>query len=188
LDNPLAPISIGAVPINGEALYEVVNGQRLELPPVGAYSSWIATRLLVALHHYTVDAKIGTAVGETLFILDEVLDLRRRPDVALVLAERWPIDREPPVGDWSIVPDVAIEVAGRRDLLEEAYIKMQEYFRYGVRQVWLVLPATQQIAVHTPTEGRIWSANEELDGGQLLPGFRLRVGDLFRAGASIVKS
>src|SRR5207245_7354599 len=124
---------------------------------------------------------LGTVVVEMLFILDAERDLRRRPDVAFVSSQRWPLDRElPESGDWAVVPELAVEVVSPNDLLQNVLAKMREYFQVGVSQVWIVLPTERQVYVYnSPTDVRIRSSSDELDGGTLLPGFRLSVATLF---------
>lgn len=126
--------------------------------------------------------KLGTVVTEGMFILDPARDLRRRPDLAFVSAERWPLDRPVPlIGDWEVVPDLAVEVVSPNDVFQDVIVKMNEYFRYGVRQVWIVVPVTRQVFVFDSlTRSRILAEPEELEGGTLLPGFRLPLASLFR--------
>ncbi len=169
-------------PAPEEPLYEVVNGRRVELPPMSAYSTLIASRIVQELGPYAKARRLGTVVAEMLFILDPVLNLRRRPDVAFVSAERWPLSREiPEVGDWEVVPDLAIEAVSPHDLFRDVVAKMHEYFEKGVQQVWVVFPPKQQIFVFdSPNEVRILTAGQDLEGGTLLPGFRLNVASLFQ--------
>src|SRR5262245_45117941 len=86
-----------------EALYEIVNGERVELPPMSAYATWIIGRLDHRLGPFAESHALGTVVPEMLFILDSERNLRRRPDVAFVSFERWPLGREiPETGDWAV--------------------------------------------------------------------------------------
>ena len=58
--------------------------------------------------------------------------------------------------------------------------KLEEYFQVGVRQVWVVYPVHAKIYVYSSTTSvRILAPGDELDGGDVLPGFRLSVTDLF---------
>src|SRR2546427_8209014 len=87
--------------VQDEPLYEIVNGQRVELPPMSAYTTWIASRLHLRLGLYAEDKRLGVSVSEMLFVLDAEHDLRRRPDVPFVSKARWPLDRAlPMVEDW----------------------------------------------------------------------------------------
>jgi Uma2 family endonuclease len=172
-----------ASPLNGEALYEVVNGQRVELPPMTILAAMTASEIYGSLHHYCRTSKAGRAVSEGLFVLDPAEKLRRRPDVAFVSKERWPLDRPlPSSGDWEVVPDLAIEVISPNDLFEEVLAKKNEYFRYSVREVWIVSPLHRQVLIHeTPGRCRSLGVNDELSSVKLLPGFSQPLADVFPA-------
>jgi Uma2 family endonuclease len=178
----LQPPAVAVEPGPEEPLYEIVNGQMLELPPMSIYSTRVAVKLSTRLDLHADTHGLGTVVMEGLFILDPVRDIRRRPDVAFVSAERWPLDRLlPESGDWHIVPDLAVEVVSPNDVFQNVLNKMREYFNVGVSQVWIVLPTDHEIYVYnTPTSPRVLTAADELDGGALLPGLRLAVGSLFQ--------
>jgi Uma2 family endonuclease len=169
-------------PAAEEALYEVVNGQRVELPPMSIYASWITSRLQNNIGPFADARRLGIVVTEALFILDPVRNLRRRPDVAFVSAQRWPLERLiPEEGDWEMVPDLAVEVSSPNDLLDHVLEKILEYFTFGVRQVWLVVPKRQIVMVFDSRKAaRILSTADDLDGGTLLPGFRLPLANLFQ--------
>jgi Uma2 family endonuclease len=132
--------------------------------------------------YFAQGGRLGTVVMETLFILDPVRNLRRRPDLAYVSAHKWPLERPiPEEGDWAMVPDLAVEISSPNDLLDALLEKIDEYFSFGVRQVWLVVPRKQIVLVFDSlTRFRILSAADELDGGTLLPGFRLPLAGLFQ--------
>jgi Uma2 family endonuclease len=168
-------------PIQDDTLYEVVRGQRVELV-MSIYSLWVASRLHTRLGSFVDGQRLGRVVIEGLFILDEMEDLRRRPDVAYVSAERWALDRLlPEVGDWVMVPDLAVEVTSPTDTLQAVLAKLEEYFQHGVKQAWLVVPNVRQLYVYdSPTRGRILSDADTLEN-TVVPGFTLKVGELFQA-------
>jgi Uma2 family endonuclease len=175
------PVTTEPPPRRDEPLYEVVNGKRVELPPMSIFAVLIAGRLHTILDRFVSAHGLGWAVVEALFILDSARDIRRRPDVAFVSRERWPLDRAvPAVGDWEIVPDLAVEVISPNDVAREVLGKMREYFNLGVQQVWLVFPEELQVYVYdSPQQVRIWSAPGELEGGRFLPGLRIKLAELF---------
>jgi len=123
---------------------------------------------------------------EMLFILDAERNLRRRPDVAFVSADRWPLDREiPTTGDWAIVPDLAVEVISPNDIFKDIITKLREYFQYGVQLVWAVVPEAQQVYVYdSPTQVRILTIRDTLTGSKILPDFRLPLASLFQRSPS----
>jgi Uma2 family endonuclease len=64
----------------------------------------------------------------------------------------------------------------RRELLDT----VKEYFFAGVRMVWLIAPEVRSIEVlRAPDESRTLYDDATLDGGDVLPGFRCKVSDLF---------
>src|SRR6266571_562405 len=172
--------------VQDEPLYEIVNGQRVELPPMSAYATWLASRLHGRLCPYAEDKGIGTSVTEMLFVLDTERDLRRRPDVAFVSTARWPLDRAlPETGDWEVVPDLAVEVISPNDIFKDVLAKVREYCHYGVQVVWVIAPEERQVYVYdAPTHVRILTGQDELTGGEVVPGFRIPLGHLFQHTAS----
>lgn len=178
LSEPAMP---AAPPGPDEPLHEVVHGRRLGLPSIGAYATWLASRLGYQLGPFVTAHQLGVLVIEMLFILDAVRDIRRRPDLAFVSVKRWPLGIPPPeVGDWEVIPDLAVEVASPNDLFKDVTAKVEEYFLYGVRQVWVILPERRQVYVYdAPAQVRILTTSMDLDGGELLPDFRLSLPTLF---------
>jgi len=163
-----------------EALYEIEYGRRVEVP-MSVASTVASSRMFRYLDAYAETHRAGWAVSECLFILDAGRDLRRRPDVAFVSVQRWPLDKPlPATGDWPVVPDLAIEVLSPHDRFEKMVQKLREYFACGVRQVWVVMPLQRQVYIYSsPTQVRILGEAEELDGGEVVPGFRLKLGEYF---------
>jgi Uma2 family endonuclease len=78
--------------VDNDALYEVVNGEIVELPPMGIYETWIASILHAHLHMFVAN-ELGRAVMEPLFDFTKIIGNKRRPDVAFVSYQRWPRDR-----------------------------------------------------------------------------------------------
>ena len=170
-----------AVQPTDDVLYEVVDGQIVELPPMGTRQEITAGVLHVRLGHFVDSNKLGRAVMETLFDFTAQVGRKRRPDVAFVSQQRWPLSQTIPDTDgWPVVPNLAVEVVSRSNSWEEVMDKLQEYFEAGVERVWVVSPAHQQIHVfQTPTSVRILTLPDDLTDEQLLPGFRLPLRELF---------
>lgn len=176
------------MPANGRSgmyesdiLYESINGQRLELPPMSAFECWLAGRLFGALLVFCDANKAGRPVVETLFLLNPETDLQRRPDVAFVSYDRWPKNqRVPRTNAWAVVPNVAAEVVSPSNTFTEVTAKVPEYFQAGCQRVWVILPAEEQVyAYRSATEIQILSKADVLDGENTLPGFRLPLIQLF---------
>jgi Uma2 family endonuclease len=165
-----------------EEFYEIIDGKKVEMPPMSVYAGVIASRLSGAINGYAKPRKLGEAVTEVLFQLPTLVGRNRRPDVAYVSADRWPRGRPIPPKDnaWEVVPDLGIEVVSPSDFAEELLEKIEEYFRAGVRLVWVVYPLRRAVHVYESLDRiRGLRENSELEGDDVLPGFRLSLSELF---------
>jgi Uma2 family endonuclease len=163
--------------------YEVVNGRRVETPRMGSYESDIANELVFWINDYfsSTRKRLGRLEVEVLFRIDEASDLQRRPDLAFVSYDRWPKrKRAHPADAWNVVPDLAVEVVSRHNTASEINEKIQDYFRCGVRMVWVIYPAQVQVYVYdSPTKVSVIEKAGTLQGGDVLPGFQLPLVNLF---------
>lgn len=166
--------------IDPEALYEVIDDQRVETPPMGNYQSLLGFKLAFFLEAHVASQGLGRAMAEVLFDLRPAVNRSRRPDVAFVSYERWPKGQRIPRGNaWGVIPDLAVEVVSPHDLADDLIVKIGDYFRAGVRQAWIVYTSENLAYIYeSPTQVRIVSGDESLDGGAVVPGFRLKLADL----------
>jgi Uma2 family endonuclease len=167
-----------------DEFYEVVNGERIGKPLMSAYAVKVGSVLVRKLGAFADDNDLGEVVSEMLFRLPlkEDASRKRRPDVAYVSFARWPADRPMPErGEaWDVIPDLAVEVISPTNLAEEVLQKVHEYFEAGVSLVWVVYPVDRQVYIYSsPTEIRVLTAAGTLDGGAVLPGFKLSLNRLF---------
>jgi Uma2 family endonuclease len=165
-----------------EPLYEIINGERVELPPMSMYASLVASRVVRRLGGFVDVNALGEVVSEVLFSLPHATGRNRRPDVAFVSYERWAKDRPLPVAGnaWEVVPDLTVEVVSPHDLADEIMQKITEYFRAGVRLVWVIYPQQRLVQVYESVENiKVLKSTEELDGGTVVQGFRLPLSTLF---------
>jgi Uma2 family endonuclease len=168
--------------IADDELYEIIDGRRVGLPPMGIRAAWIATLLVEHLSHFGRAQNLGRTVGEGLFRLTLPIDRNRRPDVAFVAYDRWAKSRPLPESDnaWDVLPNLVVEVISPTDLAEDVQVKVVEYFQAGVSLLWVIYPRTRQVHVYESLSSiRGLSRADELDGGKVLPGFRLPLTELF---------
>jgi Uma2 family endonuclease len=162
--------------------FEIIDGKRIGLPPMGIFATLIATRLVYFLVAHTRAHELGQVVCEGLFHLPLPADRNRRPDVAFVSFDRWAKGRLVPESDnaWDVLPNLAVEVVSPTDLAEEVNEKVAEYLRAGVTLVWVIYPRARQVQVYESLSSvRGLARSDELDGGTVLPGFRLPLTELF---------
>jgi Uma2 family endonuclease len=164
--------------------YEVVDGRYVENPPLGAKESVLAAFLQDLMGPFARANRLGRVVPETLFWIDRGHNLKRRPDLAFVSDQRWPLRRRVPRTEaWDVVPDLAVEVVSESNTADAVAIKIEEYFQAGVRSVWVIYPVVSKVYVYdSPACVRILQLGDELEGGELLPGFRVALSTLFEAG------
>jgi Uma2 family endonuclease len=163
-----------------DALFEIVDGERVELPPMGANQCVVGSMLAYLLNAYCVPQGLGRAVGETLFDLGPEFKHKRRPDVAYVSHERWPKGKSVPQANaWTVVPDLVVEVVSPSDTASDLLAKVSEFFQAGSRLFWVIHMNLSQVYVYeSPTQVRILNRDETLDGGPALPGFTLPLASL----------
>ncbi len=180
---PVPPPTALAPTIPDDMLYEVVDGQVVE-KTMGAFETGIASLLVEILGPFARKNRLGRFFGEMLFRIDLSQDLQRRPDVAFVSHARWPYNRRvPDVPVWDMVPDLAIEVLSPSNTAFAVHRKIHDYFKAGVARVWVVYPEQAEVYIYsTPQQVQVVGVGQELDGGDLLPGFRLPVAVLFEDG------
>ncbi len=163
-------------------LCELVDGVLVE-KPMGFYESLLAAALIGWLRDFLRDHDPGVVVGP-----DATLRMSpgrvRLPDVSFISWDRFPGRKLPaePVPD--LVPDLAVEVLSRGNTEGEMEAKLREYFGAGVRLVWYLEPEKRRVKVYTSPEScRILTEDECLDGGDVLPGFKLPLKDWLAAAA-----
>lgn len=106
-------------------------------------------------------------------------DVLRGPDLGVVRKERVPTGSSAE-GWLEGGPDLAVEVVGDSQTSSELLEKAVEYLTAGSRLVWIVDGTAQRVVVVTPPDRfRIVGREEELDAGDVLPGFRCEVTEIF---------
>jgi hypothetical protein len=83
-----------ATPHGDEPLNEFVGGQRVDLPPLGAFHSHIASSLACRIGVFAAEHRLGKVILHTLFHLDPQTGLQRRPKRGVYL-ERAMADPSP---------------------------------------------------------------------------------------------
>ena len=159
---------------------ELVEGELVPRTPTGGRHAALAVRIGRLLDEHVEARDLGVCCGPgTGFILQRNPDTVRAPDAAVVLKARIP-DTGIPTAYWPFAPDHAVEVVSPSDRLADVHVKIAEYFAAGTRLVWLVEPETPMVHVYrSPQEVDVVGTEQDLGGGDVLPGFRCPVRRLF---------
>jgi Uma2 family endonuclease len=157
---------------------EVIDGILVE-KVMSTYESVLAGLILHWLHTFLEKHPLGVASAPDGLL--RILPRRTRaPDVSFIRWERFPKRKLPRDRVFAVVPDLAIEIVSPGNTAAEMDLKLKDYFRAGVRLVWIIDPERRMAKVYTsPSEFREVKEPGALDGGDVLPGFRLKLRDLF---------
>ena len=159
--------------------YELSDGELVPMTPVGMDHGAIVINLGAKLSGYVRQGNLGLVCAEVGFRLRQNPDVTRAPDLAFVAKARLPKDGVPrKFADFP--PDLAVEVLSPEDTASEIQKKVEEYLSAGVPLVWVVDPANRKVTVYRSLQDiKILTADQELDGGEVIPGFRIKVADIF---------
>jgi Uma2 family endonuclease len=163
--------------------YELVDGELMETP-MSMIGAWVAVQLMELLNAFVRSEKLGVVMSETASYqcFPDDPDRVRRPDVSFIRKGRLSQDQFEQ-GHCRIPPDLAVEVVSPNDLYYDVEHKVGEYLSAGVRVVWVINPYARNVRVFA-LDGSVrqLSENDELTGDDVVPGFCVRVGELFPAG------
>lgn len=164
------------LPENADKLFEYVGGEIIEVPS-NPFSSKIATRFSTYIGMYLLQNDIGHLTGESGGYM--VSGERYAPDVAFISYARQPALAKQ--GYNPNPPELAIEVVSPSDSMRLLTDKVANYLA-ALTLVWVVYPDEKMIKVYAhgqPTQ--TLGLNDTLDGGTVLPGFKLKVNDILGA-------
>ena len=158
-------------------LCELVDGVLVE-KTVGIYESYLALRMGHLLTTFVERYGLGMVVGAD-GMMRLAAGLVRIPDVSFISWDQLPERRVPRVPIADLAPDLAVEVISPSNTAREMERKLQDFLAAGVRLVWYVHPGPQEIRVHTAERHDVLTIDQELTGGDVLPGFVLPLRQLF---------
>lgn len=162
----------------GNELCELVDGVLVE-KTVGWEESFLTVWLGMVLNRYVLDHNLGVMTAT-----DGFYELPsgpvRGPDIAFVSWDDLPSRRRNRDPIPTLAPTLAIEILSVSNTRAEMARKRDEYFRAGVKQVWEVEPRARWVRVYTAADAFTeLIAADTLTGAPVLPGFTLKLADLF---------
>lgn len=109
--------------------------------------------------------------------------LIRVPSFSFTPWERFPDGELPDEEIGSTVPALVIEVANETNTPAELDRKANEYTTAGCKLAWVIDPPTKTAKVYTSAKKfKQLDETATLDGGKVLPGFKLPLADVFASG------
>ena len=180
----LTPDDLLALESEHGAQYELVNGELKERGMPNPAHALIGGRISLRLGSHIEGTDRGVVLLDCNFTLQDDPVRIRIPDISFIATARIP---EGWFRTSSIhgAPDLAVEIVSPTDKASDLAVKIADYLAAGTQQVWIVEPNTRTVTVYQPGgEARVYGADDTLDGGDLLPGLALPVGDLFDYGVA----
>jgi Uma2 family endonuclease len=170
-----------SLPRNGYK-HELLNG-KIIMSPAGFAHGDICANLSTELNLFVRKRKLGKVCdGQTGFRLRHGIKKKTvlSPDVSFVSRARVEAATAPLEAFFEGAPDLAVEVLSPGDRKSSVESKIQLYFRNGCRCVWVVDPVSRHVHVRLAAgEIQLKGVADYLQGGALLPGFRLPVRRIF---------
>lgn len=167
---------------NGVSGYEFVDGQPVPVMPASAIHGELIVEVCRRLANHVIERRLpGKVYSDAGFVLGLEHDPERMrgPDVAYV--DRRKVAAHPdPERLFRCAPDLAIEIELTSAKKPGGKQRIAEYLEAGVRLVWAIDPHTRTATVHRPDgHVRLVETHGTLDGEDVVPGFQLRLRDLF---------
>lgn len=160
-----------------EYQYALIKGELFRMPPPKFLHGRIVLAVGAPMFQFVAEHSLGVVSDQSGFILERDPDTLLGPDLAFVQSARVPVDENAyPM----LALDLVVEVASPSQSGPSIEEKTALYLEAGVRLVWAVDAARRTVRVRRPDgTDRLLTANDVLDGEDVLPGFRLPIAQLF---------
>ncbi|MDR3632757.1 MAG: Uma2 family endonuclease [Isosphaeraceae bacterium] len=161
-----------------DRLCELVEGTLVE-KVMGFEESELAASVIFFLSAFVRPRKLGIVTGPdgTIRLMPGLV---RIPDIAFLSRARFPGGKRPKEAIPHLAPDLVVEVLSKGNTKKEMRRKLREYFDAGVPLIWYVDAKTHTVQVFTAVDRSVTLREDQtLDGGNVLPGFRLPLSQLF---------
>lgn len=157
---------------------ELVRGRIATLAPPEPEHGTVVLNLSKELASYLQRDRVGYACFELGLILARSPDTVRYPPMSLFLGSTDFSETDKEITDKrpALVVEIASSPVRRRTIGD----RVQEFLGWGIRQAWVIDPLEKTVDVLAIRKARQHlTSTESLEGGDLLPGFGMNVGDLF---------
>ncbi|HEY1759932.1 MAG TPA: Uma2 family endonuclease [Bryobacteraceae bacterium] len=168
---------LARMPDDDSVQIELDEGELITMPPAGEEHGHVEADLLVLMSNFVRKHKLGRVYGgDTGFRLNDRTVFA--PDVAFVRKARVDAIRSKSFANGA--PDLAVEVFSPSDGPRQTTSKVKRYLDLGTHTVWVVYPKNQKVEVFEASGAkRTLHGNDLLEAPDLLPGFSVKVADLF---------
>jgi Uma2 family endonuclease len=162
-------------------LYELIEGTLVE-KAMGFRESMIGVYVGSRVYGHVKDRRLGIVAGaDGPFKL--TAGVIRYPDVSFVEWAAIPKSMTSVERITTLPPTFAVEVLSDSNTAAEIDLKLKQFFAKDCRLAWVIDPKKRIAEVYTSyASPQVLTADQTLDGGDVLPGFVLPLRDVFAAG------
>jgi Uma2 family endonuclease len=159
--------------------YELVEGALIEMVGgTGGLHGVLEASIACHLSSFVRQHDLGYVTGASgAFILARNPDVVRISDAAFISKARMP--KPIPERFLPLAPDLAVEIVSPNDSALEMRRSIHDYLRHGAQMVWVIYPELCLIDCHYLDHARSLEDDAVLEGGDVLPNFRLPLRALF---------
>ncbi len=156
--------------------YELIDGELVEMKGASGRHSEVISVIDTNLRAHAKTNKLGRVFVNAPVALNDRDE--PRPDVLFVAAGKLPDDFEGPI---LATPDLVVEVNSPSDTTKGIYDKLVKYRAAGVRLIWSVFLLERYVLIYRLGNPKIQllNLNDELEGEDVIPGFKLKVSTIF---------
>ncbi|MCY4071356.1 MAG: Uma2 family endonuclease [Chloroflexi bacterium] len=164
-----------------DRVVELVEGEIVEMTRPSGQHGEITMMLSVHIANHVYQNVLGrVTAAETGFIVSRDSDGKdtvRGLDIAFVSFAKAPNPFVSRLID--VAPDLAVEVISPSNEAASIRLEVLQLLNAGTSLVWVVYPDNRIVDVHSASGAKTLHENDILSGGDVLPGFEIRVGDIF---------
>lgn len=160
--------------------YEWDNGELIKLTPVTLWHAKLCGYLYKLLEEYFAHRPIGIAVQEPYLMRVDTLNLKREPDLQVILNDNpGQLTETAMLG----AADICIEIVSQESIDRDFGTKFREYEKAGVKEYWIIDYLRHEARFHRLGENgrysqQLFESNESYET-PLLPGLKVNVPTLW---------
>ncbi len=164
------------LPENRDRLFELIDGEIIEKMTTAEHGV-IAALIATFINIFLFTNPIGWVAVESRHRPANAKDKRnnRLPDVSFSTSEH-PITKR---GAAPYIPELCIEIQSPDDSMKQMTDTATFYLANGAKMVWLVYPSKELVEILTLDNRELLGSEDTIDGGDVLPGFKLSVKQIF---------
>jgi Uma2 family endonuclease len=158
---------------------ELINGRLIVMSPASYSHGIVENNFGAKLGNFAKHQQFGQVLtGDIGIYITRNPDTIHAADVAYISNERFAQVQSKSYLD--VAPELIVEVLSPDDAWSDVMDKLADYFAIGVQAVWIADPKRAQIfAYRSLTDVQLFTQEQEISGGTILPGFNAAVAGFF---------